>query len=202
MNTLNRLVSLLANTAAEQAVITTALANARPGRTGREERIARAALEAHRANLNTRWEKNGLSFQSIARAMDWSNICSYIHEELALFLREENVRDEESRIYIATHSIGMRRWKFKEGRNIPFFPEGKEGGWFVVREGDAEELRAESATSGSILIATVQEDGRWSLVLKVPLDSEGLPYKGAYAEAFWGCEQPRDPGSWFIRAAV
>lgn len=123
-----------------------------------------------------------LTFDHVARALDFSNVGSYIEEEVARFVREQGLTDEPH-IFMATHSWGGRDWSIVEGRNPVFFREDSNGGWHIFREGDVTELFCSSARSGSSLSAVLMPDGAWRVTLEVPV-VEGKPYMGAYWESF------------------
>ncbi|HEX6258474.1 MAG TPA: hypothetical protein VFZ48_03270 [Candidatus Saccharimonadales bacterium] len=124
-----------------------------------------------------------LTFDIVVGAMDHSNVCSYIEEEVDKFVRDNSLADV-AHIFMATHSIGEREWEIEEGREPAFFnEEGLNGGWFIFCEEDVNYLFCASATSGSSLMAEKQADGTWSLRLEVPIRGDG-PYKGAYWQAF------------------
>jgi len=134
--------------------------------------------------VSTRLKKvaTGLSFAAIARAMDWSNVGSYIGEEVASFLTERGLADIPH-VFMATHSMGGRNWQIVEGREPAYYEEACfNGGWYILTEEDATYLYCDSATSGSSLTAVKQYDGSWTLSLEVPIEEDGQPYQGSY----WG----------------
>ena len=124
----------------------------------------------------------GLDFSIVAKAMDMSNVCSYLHDEVGRFL-EENGLVGVPAVWMATHSWGGREWRFEEGRTPPFFRENGDGGWFVCTQQDVNFLHCSSATSGSSLTAEKGDEGKWVLTLRVPI-RDGAPYQGAYWQAF------------------
>jgi hypothetical protein len=121
-------------------------------------------------------------FAEVCRVMDFSSVDTYLEEEVEDFL-VENGLTERSHILMATHSMGGRDWKIKDGRTPAFFrDEFFNGGWYAFVEEDVEFLLCKSGTSGSI-ISAVKESSRWELTLEVPV-SKGVPYKGSYWRAF------------------
>ncbi|MEK9183439.1 MAG: hypothetical protein AAB849_02940 [Patescibacteria group bacterium] len=129
----------------------------------------------------------GLDFAKVASAFEgMHNISS--HElrdggEVKEFLRERGLLDTPH-VFMATHSMGGRRWKIVEGRHPAFYDEPCfSGGWHVLTDEDCTYLYCESATSGSSLTAEKQKDGTWTVTLEVPAAANGEPYKGFY----WGC---------------
>lgn len=129
-----------------------------------------------------KFEVRGLSFKTIAKAMDKTNVCSYIKEEFDAFVVERGLAIGEF-VPMANHSIGGRNWELEKGAEPVFFEEKTfNGGWYLLREEEVLSLYCSSATSGSTLIADKQRDG-WRLELGVPV-TDGVLYKGAYWEAF------------------
>ena len=133
-------------------------------------------------NINKK-EAKGLNWATIAVALNFSNIGSYIAAEFEEFIRQCGLKEEF--LPMATHSWGGRDWDLEEGADeAPFFEEPSfGGGWWLFEERHVCRLYSESQSSGSSLDATKLEDGTWSLVLQVPL-TDGAPYEGAYWAAF------------------
>lgn len=135
-------------------------------------------------NSNFKKEANGLNWATIAVALNFSNIGSYIAAKFEEFVRESGL---EGRPFLpmADHSWGSREWDLEKGADeAPYFEEASfGGGWWLFEERHVCRLYSESRTSGSSLEATKSEDGTWSLVLQVPAP-EGVPYQGAYWAAF------------------
>ena len=130
-----------------------------------------------------RREFHGASWAQVCRALDWSNIGEYIAGAFDDFLLHHQLGGEDI-LLVAHHSWGGRDWTVEEGREPLFFPEPAfGGGWSVFREGDVSSVWSESATSGSWLEATLEEDGAWRIVLQVPFEGDA-PYKGAYWTAY------------------
>ena len=129
---------------------------------------------------------SGLSFESIASAMDFSNISSYppYRAEYDAFVKKAGL-EGTAFVPMADHSIGERGWNFLEGREPAYYEEECfNGGWHLVTDEDADYLYCASATSGSFLMAEKDYDGTWKLTLEVPVEDDGQPYKGAYWDAF------------------
>lgn len=126
----------------------------------------------------------GVAFDTVVSAMDFSNIQSYVAEEVEKFVQENGLTDVPH-IFMATHSFGKREWEIVEGRQPAFFVEkDMNGGWYIFCEDDVTYLFCSSASSGSSLMAEKQEDGTWNLKLEVPFEEDGQPYQGAYWSAF------------------
>ena len=128
---------------------------------------------------------SGLDFLTVTKAMGegMANIGSYLQEELDS-LKKESKFDEIPHIFMATHSMGVRRWKIAEGKESFYFLDEPtfNGGWYVFVDGDVTYLFMASASSGSSLTAEKQDDGTWTVTLEVPVE-DGRPYEGCY----WGC---------------
>lgn len=129
-------------------------------------------------------EATGLSWATIAVAMNFSNIGSYIAAEFEGFVRRHGLEGKPF-VPVADHSWGGRGWDIEEGADEAHFFEEPSfgGGWFLFEDRHVSRLFSESHTSGSWLEAMKSEDGTWSLVLQVPAP-EGIPYEGAYWAAF------------------
>lgn len=127
----------------------------------------------------------GVTFEIVVRAMDFSNIPSAIGDEADKFVRENGLADVPH-IFMATHSTGGRYWEVVEGRTPAFFDDEAtdDEGWYIFRNEDVQYLLCSSATSDSLLTAVKQKDGTWDLLLGVPVDEEGHPYRGNYWHAF------------------
>jgi len=126
----------------------------------------------------------GIDFGIVVKAMDQSNVCSYIHEEVEIFLKGKNLINVPH-VFMATHSIGGRHWILEEGAQPAYFDEECfNGGWYVLREEEVKYLECQSATSSSTLWAEKQQDGFWNLSLEVPVGDDGQPYKGRYYKSF------------------
>src|SRR5665811_967414 len=114
---------------------------------------------------------SGLSFALVAKAMEQTNVCSYIRKEYAGWLMERGLHNRPS-VAVATHSGGKRNWWLEESRQldeVPFFPEETfNGGWYHFQEADVRFMEASSATSGSQLTALKNSSGSWTLKLEVP----------------------------------
>lgn len=91
-------------------------------------------------------------------------------------------------IPIADHSWGGRDWTLKDGVSlggVPYFEDSAfNGGWYYFREEDVDQIYVESATSGSSIQATLRDDGTWKMILSVPFEEGGEPYKGHYWNVF------------------
>jgi hypothetical protein len=125
----------------------------------------------------------GLSFAQVARAMNQTNIGSYIADEFNRFVREHG-RLEGRVVPMAIHSVGGREWTREASDDPSFFPEPDlGGGWWLFEERHVSRLYCKSATSGSELEAVKQKNGTWKIILSVPGQS-GAPYKGAYWDSF------------------
>ncbi len=130
-----------------------------------------------------------VTFADVCEIMAFSNVCSYIEEDVEAFLEERGLKDIP-RIFMADHSMGVREWKIAEGRTPAYFEESCfNGGWYVFVEEDVTYLFGQSATSGSSL--TAERIGRlWSVTLEVPV-KDGTPYRGSYWKAFHSFVNPQ-----------
>lgn len=105
--------------------------------------------------------------------------------EVEKFLVEHDLFDR-AHIFMATHSMGGRKWVPVEGRKPPFYPEedvAPGGGWHILSDGDANFIHLSSASSGSSLTAEKVGES-WQLTLEVPVLDDGTPYKGCYWKSF------------------
>lgn len=126
----------------------------------------------------------GVDFVTVSKAMNQSNVGSYIEENVAAFLRERGL-EGVAHVFMATHSIGGRNWTVEEKREPAFFEEKSlNGGWYIFREEDVSYLECVSATSGSVLFAGKMAEGVWDLTLEVPVDENQVVYKGHYWKSF------------------
>lgn len=107
---------------------------------------------------------------TIHGSISWESLC-----RLAMGLTnggaEESGQFHPDRVYMATHSIGGRRWDVREGAVPHVVPDGDWGQWRGWAEEDSHEFEWESGTSGAKLLATVGE-GRWTLQYEGPPDRD------------------------------
>lgn len=106
---------------------------------------------------------------------------------------EEALEQLPPYILVSTDSFGGREFDLVDDGSAVAI---QEAGWgeedeshpkkWLLMELDIRRVKFTSWTSGCSLEAVRNENGLWDVTLTVPIDDEGVLYKGLYWSKFWG----------------